>query len=77
MGRRRRGHGGGPPRRSERVTAAEGLLPALSGIGANDTERRFVADRLQRYLNGAGEGATGRPSVDRVGALAAVTVDAA
>lgn len=53
--------------------AAEALVPALAGIGANETERRFIAGKIFSYLRGGSEGGT-RHRIDRLGALLEIRV---
>jgi len=56
--------------------AAEKLLPLLREVGANETERRFIADRIYRYLH-QDAGARGSGSLEGVGGLARIRVNVA
>lgn len=53
--------------------AAEALVPALAGVGANESERRFIARKIFSYLHGGSQGGT-RRRIDRLGALLEIEV---
>ncbi|MFB3853275.1 MAG: FtsW/RodA/SpoVE family cell cycle protein [Vicinamibacterales bacterium] len=56
--------------------AVDSLLPLLSDVGANETERRFIADRIYRYLH-QDTGARAAGSLEGVGGLGRIRVSVA
>jgi cell division protein FtsW (lipid II flippase)/cell division protein FtsI/penicillin-binding protein 2 len=56
------------------VSGVPQITPLLSGVGGTETERRFIAERIYRFVNGVEANGGGRRHIERVGSLTAITV---
>jgi cell division protein FtsW (lipid II flippase)/cell division protein FtsI/penicillin-binding protein 2 len=56
------------------VNGVPQVIALLPGIGSTETERRFVADRIYRFVTGVEVNGGGRRHLDSVGSLSGITV---